>query len=107
MQTSERGTAHRPSVPPILPLNVVYRLRDDLTAAVKAAFAKQELDPRTRFHERFRKEADDYDQDFHKKYHDDFNSTLIFVRRYRQCIPDPADKRIGWPLLCHSVSLHR
>ncbi|KAF9782682.1 hypothetical protein BJ322DRAFT_1009111, partial [Thelephora terrestris] len=59
--------------------NVKSRLRDDLTAAVKAAFKKQEPDPRTHFHEQFRKEADEYDQDFHKKYHDDLNSTLIFA----------------------------
>ena len=50
-----------------------------LTTALKAAFAKQEPDPRTRFHERFQKEADEYDRDFHKKYHDDLNTILIFV----------------------------
>ena len=64
--------------------HIVNRFRDDLTSAVKAAFTKQEPDPRTRFHEQFRKEADEYDQDFHRKYHDDFNSTLIFVRSYPQ-----------------------
>ncbi|KAF9649333.1 hypothetical protein BDM02DRAFT_3085441, partial [Thelephora ganbajun] len=36
-------------------------------------------DPRTRFHEQFRKEADEYDRDFLKKYHDDLNTTLIFA----------------------------
>jgi len=27
----------------------------------------------------FNREADEYDRDFHKKYHDDLNTTLIFV----------------------------
>ena len=39
----------------------VDRLRDDMTAAMKAAFTKPEPDPQTRFHEQFRKEADEYD----------------------------------------------
>ena len=65
-----------------LTCHIVYRLRDDLTAAVKAAFSKQEQDARTRFHEQFKKEADEYDKDFRKNYHDDLNSTLIFVRYF-------------------------
>ena len=68
------------------------RLRDDLTAAIKAAFSKQEPEPRTRFHEQFRKEADDYDKDFHRKYHDDLNTILIFVRSSRQLAGNPADR---------------
>ena len=56
-------------------------LRSTLAAALKAAFSEQEPDPHTRFHERFRKEADEYDRDFHKKYHDDLNTILIFVSR--------------------------
>ena len=57
----------------------VNRLREAVTAALKSAFAKPEPEPRMRFHEQFRKEADEYDRDFHKKYHDDLNTILIFV----------------------------
>lgn len=56
------------------------RWRDDMATAIKAAFTPQEPNPKTRFHEQFRKEADEYDKDFHKKYHDDLNTILIFVR---------------------------
>jgi len=58
-------------------------LRRDLANALKATLVKQEPDARTRFHEQFRKEADDHDRDFHKKYHDDLNTTLIFVSNDR------------------------
>lgn len=55
------------------------RIRGAVAAALKSTFAKQEQDPRAQFHEQFRKEADEYDRDFHKRYHDDLNTTLIFV----------------------------
>jgi hypothetical protein len=35
--------------------------------------------PRAEFYEKFQREADEYDRDFLKKYHDDLNSSLIFV----------------------------
>lgn len=97
------------SIDSLMSLNrhLAPRFRDDLAAAVKAALAKQEPDPRTRFHEQFRKEADEYDRDLHKKYHDDFNSTLIFVGHFHRYIVDPAYKRIGWSLLCRSFGLYR
>ena len=37
-------------------------------------------DHRTRFYEHYRKEAEDYDREFMKKYDEDLNTTLIFVR---------------------------
>lgn len=37
------------------------------------------MDPRRHFYKMFNQEADEYDKDFHKKYHDDLNTTLIFV----------------------------
>ena len=68
--------------PPVsLTAHDVNRLREALAAALKSSLAKQEPDPRTRFHEQFRKEVDEYDRDFHKKSHDDLNATLIFVSR--------------------------
>jgi len=36
-------------------------------------------DHRARFFEDYRKEADEYDRDFMKKYDEDLNTTLIFV----------------------------
>ena len=41
--------------------------------------SKQLTDPRRNFYKAFNQEADEYDKDFHKKYHDDLNTTLIFV----------------------------
>lgn len=38
-----------------------------------------EVDPRRHFYKMFNREADEYDKDFHRKYHDDLNTTLIFV----------------------------
>ena len=35
---------------------------------------------RTRFYEHYRREAEDYDKEFMKKYEEDLNTTLIFVR---------------------------
>jgi len=45
--------------------------------------ANKEVDPRRHFYKMFNREADEYDRDFHKKYHDDLNTTLIFVSRFR------------------------
>jgi len=39
----------------------------------------REVDPRRHFYKMFNQEADEYDKDFHKKYHDDLNTTLVFV----------------------------
>jgi len=50
---------------------------EQLTAANKSS----EVDPRRHFYKMFNREADEYDRDFHKKYHDDLNTTLIFVSR--------------------------
>jgi hypothetical protein len=36
-------------------------------------------DPRSRFYENYRKEAEEYDKEFMKKYDEDLNTTLIFV----------------------------
>ena len=36
-------------------------------------------DHRARFFEHYRKEAEDYDREFMKKYDEDLNTTLIFV----------------------------
>jgi len=36
-------------------------------------------DPRTEFYKVYRKEAEEYDKEFMKKYDEDLNTTLIFV----------------------------
>ena len=36
-------------------------------------------DLRSRFYEHYRKEAGEYDREFHKRYEDYLDSTLIFV----------------------------
>ncbi|KAF9649334.1 hypothetical protein BDM02DRAFT_1867150 [Thelephora ganbajun] len=61
------------------------RLDDTLRALClaleKLAATKKpsEVDPRRHFYNMFNREADDYDKDFHKKYHDDLNTSLIFA----------------------------
>ena len=106
MGRSEKGDYYSTD-PPFKVLRYAYRLCDDLTAAIKAAFAKQEFGPQTRFHEQFRKVADEYDRDFHQKYCDDLNTTMIFVRPSPQHTTDSADKQVGRSLLCRSVGFHR
>jgi len=36
-------------------------------------------DPRTKFYEKYRREAEEYDREFIKKYDEDMSTTLIFV----------------------------
>ena len=43
----------------------------------------KEEDYRTRFYEVYRREADEYDREFIKRYDEDLNTTLIFVRCLR------------------------
>jgi len=83
------------------------RLREAVTAALNSAFAKPETDPRTRFHEQFRKEADEYDRDFHKKYHDDLNSTLLFVSSPQSDTLVSADNEVGRSVLGCGFRVHR
>ena len=41
--------------------------------------ASVQVDHRTQFFEDYRKEAEEYDREFMKKYDEDLNTTLIFV----------------------------
>ena len=66
--------------PPAVPrlddtLNTLRIAVEQLLTSNKPA----EVDPRRHFYKVFNQEADEYDRDFHKKYHDDLNTTLIFV----------------------------
>ena len=55
-----------------------------------------EVDRRSHFYKMFNREADEYDGDFHKKYHDDLSTTLIFVSRKKsRSIPRLTRKQAG------------
>jgi len=66
-------------------INPIPRLDDTLDTLLigverlLASNKPTEVDPRRHFYNAFNREADEYDRDFHKKYHDDLNTTLIFV----------------------------
>ena len=51
-------------------------------------------DHRARFFEEYRKEAEDYDREFMKKYDEDLNTTLIFVSFSSQWL---AVHALTWP----------
>ena len=42
---------------------------------------------RVEFYDKFQREADEYDNDFIKKYDEDLNTTLIFVRFFSRLPP--------------------
>ena len=52
----------------------------------------QQEDPRTRFYKIYRKEAEEYDKEFMKKYDKDLSTTLIFVSLAR-C---PDTRALSW-----------
>jgi len=70
-------------------INFTSRLDDTLNKLciavekLSASNKSPEVDPRRHFYKIFNQEADEYDRDFHKKYHDDLNTTLIFVSSVR------------------------
>ena len=64
-------------------------------------------DLRTKFYERYRKEADEYDKEFMKKYEDDLDTTLIFVRCPHQSGTHVLIHVTGWSVLRRHFRLHR
>ena len=61
---------------------------------------------RAKFYEHYRKEAEEYDKDFMKKYDEDLNTTLIFV-----CHPRCPGALVlicvtGWSILRRRLRLH-
>ena len=63
-------------------------------------------DPRGQFYEVYRKEAEEYDKEFMKKYDEDLNTTLIFV----SCISS-FDRHVltsvaGWSLFRSHLCIH-
>ena len=65
-----------------------------------------EMDPRRNFYKIFNQEADEYDKDFHKKYHDDLNTTLIFVSSIKPHLNLHIDTKAGRSVLYRCVCVY-
>ena len=63
-------------------------------------------DLRIKFYEHYRKEAEEYDKDFMKKYDEDLNTTLIFVRCPRCSGALVLIRITGWSILRRRLRLH-
>jgi hypothetical protein len=65
-------------------------------------------DPRLDFYLMYKKESDEYDMDYVKKYDEDLNTTLIFVR-FSLCTPSNLlTWFVGRPVLCSQLGVrHR
>ena len=63
------------------PLSDPQSLEEALSNALKSVLGgtESEVDPRVTFYNKFRREVEEQDQDL-KKYNEDLNTTLIFVR---------------------------
>jgi hypothetical protein len=61
-----------------LPFTSDRDLAEACVGRKRDALSTQE-DHRSRFYEHYRKEAEEYDREFMKKYDEDLNTTLIFV----------------------------
>jgi hypothetical protein len=51
---------------------------------------------RAEFYDKYKREADEYDKDFIKKYDEDLNTTLIFVSGEFSGAYDRTNGIIGW-----------
>ena len=72
---------------------------------------KRDLQPnqddlRAQFYQHYRKEADDYDKEFMKKYDEDLNTTLIFVRRGRCLVACVLTRVTGRSFFCSNLCVH-
>ena len=73
-----------------LRLGKLYSMPQYITA-IEAPSSPNQNDPpnqadlRAEFYRHYRKEAEEYDKEFMKKYDEDLNTTLIFVR-HRRCL---------------------
>jgi len=63
-------------------------------------------DLRARFYERYRKEAEEYDKGFMKKYDEDLNTTLIFVRCAHRSGTRVLTRVTGWSVFRRHFSVH-
>jgi len=63
-------------------------------------------DPRADFYKIYRKEAEEYDKEFIKKYDEDLNTTLIFVSLVCYSNAHVLTWAEGWSVLRRDFSLH-
>ena len=63
-------------------------------------------DPRGQFYEVYRKEAEEYDKEFMKKYDEDLNTTLIFVSFVSSFGGRVLTKPKGWSILRSHLRIH-
>jgi len=65
-------------------------------------------DPRVDFYAMYKREATEYDMDYVKKYDEDLNTTLIFVRCPTPLLPIISPVPVGRSVLCRQLRLrHR
>ena len=62
---------------------------------------------RTKFYKHYQKEAAEYDREFMKKYDDDLNTTLIFVRPAHRQNARSLTQTTGWSVFCCDFRIHR
>ena len=61
---------------------------------------------RTQFYDVYRREAEEYDKGFIKKYDEDLNTTLIFVSLSRCSQIHVLTRTTGWSVFCSSFGIH-
>ena len=71
-----------------------------------ADLSSAQEDPRSEFYGHYRKEAEEYDKEFMKKYEEDLDTTLIFVSSVRSLGPHVFTRVTGWSVLCRHVCFH-
>ena len=63
-------------------------------------------DPRSEFYGRYRKETEEYDKEFMKKYEEDLDTTLIFVSSVYPSGSHAFTRVTGWSVLRRHLCLH-
>ena len=84
-------------------------IRLSLHSALKEFFEPlRSNDPRADFFAVYRKESDEFDRDYARKYDEDLNTSLIFVSEsIRTCSPSTDSGRCsGGFILCSQLSVH-
>ena len=79
-------------------IKTLYSQKKDLPLATE--------DYRARFYETYRREAEDYDKEFIKKYDEDLNTTLIFVSPAHCSDQHVSTWMTGRSVFCRDFRLH-
>ena len=64
-------------------------------------------DYKAQFYEDYRKAAEEYDKEFHKKYDEDLNTTLIFVSLPRRFVEHSLTGVSGRSVFRSHICIHR